>query len=178
LPNWTPEKIVKGYIVNTETGEQREFQFNPNALETINESIWEDTDARNTHPHQEWKGSKATLSFPLRFMRRPGYDANGTVVWLRELTKPRMRNGKLVEPPVCLVVIGSGSWEVRVRKVTVNYLEWKPSGGASGFDVTIECAEWKNVPKPPEEKKAKQKKPSKSEQRAQERPYAYLLEQK
>lgn len=175
---YTPGKVVKGFITNTHNKETLTFQYNPNMLSTEKEGVWEDIDARNTHPHQDWKGGgNHKILFPLQFIwKGEEYDTSAAVVWLRRLTEPVTINKKFHEPPVCIVRIGGGTWNVKVRKVTVDYISWVPSGRPNNMVVYLECAEWKNVPKPPEEKK-QETAPKKKEKKEDKRPYAYLMNQ-
>lgn len=174
---YTPSKITRGFITNTVTGETLKYQYNPDVLDTEKEGQWEDTDARNTHPHQDWKGGgNHKINFPLTFIYKGDYDTSAAVVWLRTLTEPIWRNKKLVEPPVCLVRIGGGTWKVKVRKVHVSYRGWLPSGRPKYMVVNLECVEWKSVPKPPEETKKSTGNKSVAK-KSESKPYAYLLDQ-
>lgn len=173
---YTPAKTIKGFITNTVSKQTVYFQYNPNDLETEKEGHWEDTDARNTHPHQDWKGGgNEMIKFPLRYIANGSTDIGAHIEWLRSLTEPVMVNKKLTMPPICLIKIGFGTWQVRVRKVNVKYNRWAPAGKVVDATVTLECAEWKAVPKPPEQSK---KAPAASKPKTKEttRPYAYLTQ--
>lgn len=174
---YTPLKVQKGWIYNTVTKREMKFQFNPPQLLTEKESHWEDTDANNTHPHQDWKGGgNHKINFSLTFIYKGGYDTSKAVVWLRTLTEPISVNKKYQDPPICLIRIGGGTWKVKVRKVSVEYHSWLPGGRPNRMVVILETVEYKAVPKPIEQK------PASSGQRkeletGEDRPYAYLLDQ-
>jgi hypothetical protein len=120
--------FARGFIVDTQTNERLEFQYNPIELTDSIASGWVKQKAPgSTHPRLQWSGGgERSWSFKLQLFRESTDDEEvmKRVSWLQSLMYPKYDDSGQLErgPAICKFVFGKlYSTQVIVDKCDVKY---------------------------------------------------------
>lgn len=141
----------RGALVDFDTGERFDFQFNPGTWNTSKKANYEEINVPGySEPIYHYGGgSGKTLSCTLMMdALEEGDDITRRVSWLEAYTYSDLEDGARLEPPPVFIALGAWNRVVRIISVGARYTLWRVDSTPCRVEVDLEFVEVTDISTP------------------------------
>lgn len=145
-----PRGLQHGYLVNEDSGDVLQFQYNPSSYYTEHGALWEEIESPGSSYRKVSYGGRSVERFPLTLdfygVKNVSSGKSSTQIenYIENLTIPRHRQSIIkgtnhfISPPICTIVFNGRCRRVVVSKAKITRTLFNPSLQTMCFTADLE----------------------------------------